>query len=107
MDIKSYRIYFVNTRHVLPRDLVLLEQLGDHAFADVNVGIEERMTGGFLLWIGDEGLEEEDATLLQNRGFSPEFAALLLLVYEEAQRYCLLLLDSAADEIDGLQTFTH
>jgi hypothetical protein len=103
MPIKQHPLFTVSTAHLSPSDARLLESGKSNldAAGEVNVILLASTPFGFLIFIGDEGLDAEAPATLSNAGFSQSFASLLTRIYEEAGGSCYLMLDPDGPCIDS------
>ena len=74
-------------------------------FSEVNAAVVASSPYRTVLWIGDEGLSDDDPTQLSQGGFSSAFVNLLQWVYEDAQGFCYVILDRNDGQIVDLPTF--
>jgi hypothetical protein len=97
----------VTVEHLPLADEVLLRAQALPSVSELDTGLVAVSDLGILLWIGDAGLSEHDATGLRHRGFSEDLARLLEHVHEEASAFCFVLLEAdGGDTVENLPTFT-
>jgi hypothetical protein len=106
VSITHHPVYRVSVEHLPRADEVLLRAQALPPVSELNTGLMAVTRLGILLWIGDEGLSEHDATGLRHRGFSEALARLLERVHEEASACCYVLLEAdGCNTVEDLPTF--
>lgn len=90
---------FYSITHISMADAKLLDfaspRLGNLGYNWALIGD----TGyGFLLWVGTEGLSDDDIAATREIGFSPEFVAILQDAAQQGCQYVMLDRDEEHDE---------